>query len=378
MMRDRRWNGQRLLALAVLALAACAGPRLGDSEADRVLEDLLSPGGGRLSAAAPPVARTEHRTRTESGVRVGDIYRASTPRAGIVLVPGLTRAGKDDRRVRALARTLARAGFLVYVPDLELRFLRVSSRDVAALADALTFLRRRPALPDAASAGFMAFSFATGPTLVAALGDGAGAQADFVVSVGGYFDLRALIAFVTTGDAALPDENGRVPDLPRPSDDSRWVIAASLAERLPDAQDRNAWRRRALAALASGGSATVGQALPGLGAGGRALQDLLANRDPSRVGSLIDALPEPLQVEIEALDPARRDLAGIRARLVAVHGRADPFIPYTQSVALVRAAPAGRAELLLVDGLAHVDLEPRSGDLPVLRRAINAVLDARQ
>ena len=87
MMRHRTWIGQCWMLFAALVLAACAGPRLGDSEADQVLEDLLSPGGSRLSATAPPVMRTEHRTRTASGLRVGDLYRARVTPDGIIFFP---------------------------------------------------------------------------------------------------------------------------------------------------------------------------------------------------------------------------------------------------------------------------------------------------
>ena len=59
-----------------------------------------------------------------------------------------------------------------------------------------------------------------------------------------------------------------------------------------------------------------------------------------------------------------------------MHGRDDPIIPYSESVALAAAAP--RADLYLVDGLAHVTLELRDlDDVLTLWRAIHRLLELR-
>ena len=49
----------------------------------------------------------------------GDLYLpASQARAAMVLVPGAAVLGRDEPRLQALARSLARAGFAVLVPEL--------------------------------------------------------------------------------------------------------------------------------------------------------------------------------------------------------------------------------------------------------------------
>jgi hypothetical protein len=60
----------------------------------------------------------------------------------------------------------------------------------------------------------------------------------------------------------------------------------------------------------------------------------ISNADPARVPSLIRDLPPAVRSDIEALDVAARNLSGLRATVILVHGLDDDVIPYTESVAL--------------------------------------------
>jgi hypothetical protein len=71
---------------------------------------------------------------------------------------------------------------------------------------------------------------------------------------------------------------------------------------------------------------------------GQSVYALLTIRDPNRVHDLIGQLPPPIREEMKALDLSRRDLSSLQARLVIMHGRTDPMIPFTESVALAQAA----------------------------------------
>ena len=64
-----------------------------------------------------------------------DLYVSEGPaKAALVLVPGVVREGKDDRRLIAFAQALSKAKFLVLVPEIEnLRDLRVSPDDATAI-----------------------------------------------------------------------------------------------------------------------------------------------------------------------------------------------------------------------------------------------------
>jgi pimeloyl-ACP methyl ester carboxylesterase len=96
------------------------------------------------------------------------------------------------------------------------------------------------------------------------------------------------------------------------------------------------------------------------------------------VPGLIAALPEPVQRELQALDPAARGLSGLEAELILIHGQDDAIIPASESRALAAAWPPGQAALYVVASLRHVELEPRGiDDAILLWRAAYRLLAAR-
>jgi pimeloyl-ACP methyl ester carboxylesterase len=337
--------------LAVLALSACSPPRA--IEAARVLADLSRT--GAASAQEPGLAPTAVAFPPGSGVAGGDLYWPQGAKAALVLVPGVVPEGKDDPRLVELAQTLVRARFAVLVPDIaNLRAQEVSPEDARAIAAAIAWLARCAEPGDAPSVGVMAISYAAGPAILAALRPDAAPRVRFLVAIGGYYDLEAVVTFFTTGYfRAGPEQPWQQGE---PNAYGKWVFIAANAQRLDDPGDR-----AALAAMAERKledlDADVADLEARLGAQGRAVTALLDNRDPDRVPGLIEGLPEPVRRDLAALDLSRRDLAPLQARLLLVHGRDDPIIPSTESLALAAAAPDDTT-LYLVDSLAHVELSP--------------------
>ncbi len=374
------------LALSVL-LSGCASLRgFDDTETDLLLEDILAGSGpSRIKSRVTPPTRDTVAYSIGGRSHHGDLYRPAAPaEAGIVLIPGVTPAGKDDRRLVALAHSLARFRFLVLVPEIPgLRRYRVRSTDVGIVADAFQYLRSRSELGVEARAGIAGFSYAAGPAILAALRDDIRQRVDFVLSVGGYHDMRRLAAFYTTGN--LPSVYRRDLQLIASSwptlaahPQGAWIFATSNADLLRDRKDRRALHAYAAVLRAEGGSPDLYVPSPRLGPGGRALFALLDNRDPERVPALLAGLPDEIRVEIAGLNPAEHDLSRLRARLLLLHGRSDNIIPYVESMALAQAAPPGQARLFLIDGLAHVNLRPMRRDLPQLRAVATALLGQRQ
>ncbi|HEX5079080.1 MAG TPA: hypothetical protein VFV80_07995 [Geminicoccaceae bacterium] len=344
-----RWQCARLVLLAVLLCAACSPSR--GIEAVRILADLSRPG----SAGAGDVAPTPVILPPGSGIAAGDLYWPADAAAALVLVPGVVPEGKDDPRLINFAQTLVRARFAVLVPDIaNLRGQKVSPEDARAVAAAIAWLAAcGPS--DGRSVGVVAISYAAGPAILAALRPDAGPRVRFLVAIGGYYDLEAVVTFFTTGYFRPgPEQPWRHAE---PNAYGKWVFVAANAERLDDPSDRArlaAMAERKLKDLNAG----VADLEAGLGPQGRAVTALLDNRDPEHVPALIDGLPEAVRADLAALDLARRDLSQLDARLLLVHGRDDPIIPSTESVALAAAAPD--ATLYLVGSLAHVELSPAS------------------
>src|SRR5688572_20773531 len=107
-----------LLVLAGFTLAGCLSPR-GDEAAELLADIAAVDGPSRLKQSASEPVRSAIRYRRGAGDAVADLYRnTETPRGAVVVVPGLTPHGKDDARLVAFAKSLARAQFLVLVPDI--------------------------------------------------------------------------------------------------------------------------------------------------------------------------------------------------------------------------------------------------------------------
>ena len=199
-MRSRLWT---LAALLTVLLHAACTPQRG-IEALLVLADIAAgPDASRLKATTAPPVRKTVRYAFEGRTYAADVYRpggSDMAEAVTILVPGVVRLGKDDPRLIAFAHTLARARFLVFVPDLvNLRQLNVSSKDAEALSRAVRYVAWRAGVGTNASVGMIAFSYAAGPALLAAMADEARQNIRFVYAVGPYFSIETAVTYLTTG-----------------------------------------------------------------------------------------------------------------------------------------------------------------------------------
>jgi hypothetical protein len=364
------------LATVALLLGACSPPRA--LEAGRVLADIAAgaePSALKRATAAP--LRVPVIYRIAGRDHNGDLYRpAEGADAALVLVPGVTPTGKDDPRLVAFAKTLARARFLVLVPEIEaMRVYKVGPDNARDIADAVKYLAGRMPAAEGAAVGLIAISYAVGPALLAALEPDTGALVRFVGAVGGYYDIEAVVTFFTTGRyRAAPDAPW---DHREPNAYGKWVFVGGNVERLSDPADRatlSAIAERKLDDL----DADIDDLAGRLGSEGRAVHALVVNDDPERVPTLIAGLPEAMRADMAALDLKRRDLSQLAPRLILVHGRDDAIIPHTESEALAAAAPEGQATLFLANSLAHVRLGPTSIlDSVTLWRAVYHLLCER-
>lgn len=357
----------------MLAVSGCHPWR--SYEAALALSDIAAGDGpSRLKRTTQDPQRIAVRYRTDGRQRQGDLYRPVTGiRAALLLVPGVAETGKDDPRLIAFATTLARIGFAVLVPDLPgLRQLQVSPADVGELADAFAWLAANPQLAPRGRAGMAAFSYAAGPTLLAALDESVRDRVRFIFVVGGYYDLPQVLTFFTTGYYRYQQQWHYL----RPNDYGKWAFVAANLQRLEEANDRRLLRQMAERKQLDP-AAPVADLAAGLGEEGRTLYAFINNRDPQRTPALLAALPAAVRSDLRSLDLADKDWSSLAARVILVHGLEDPMIPYPQSIALAKALPKGGAKLFLVRGLVHVDVAPGLPDRWRLWRAIKELLAAR-
>lgn len=365
--RKRRQRRRATLVLVAGLIASCSPTRT--IESVDVLKDIQA-----LSGPSPLKEETIRPTRDQivyavaGRQRDADLYRPNFQRidADLVLVPGLTRQGRNDPRVVDFANTLARAGFRVIVPDLpNLRRFQVSGTDALVVADAVCFMQ---AEPTTRPLGIAAVSFAVGPAADALFEPEAKGRVDFFLSVGGYHDMTALITYVTTGYYR------RTKDSPwqyrEPKRYGRWIFLLTNAVRLEDVNDKLALIDVAERKLGNP-DANVDDLVARLGPDGQAVYALLTNTDPDRVPALMEALPPSVMREANALDLKQRNIASLDTRFLLVHDRNDRIIPADQSLIFAENGNPGHAEVFLVSGLDHA--EPKDVSVFELREMVEAV-----
>lgn len=365
-----------LLFLLSLPLASCAVGR--GFQTAELLSNLASE---RLPDG---VVRVEQPFSMEGRARQADLYHPTgwRPPAALVVVPGASPAGRDDPRLVAFAGTLAKAGFLVLVPEIPaLRRLTLSAADAEIVADGLRHLEQaRPGRFLAA----VALSYAVGPTMLAAHAPDLAGKVDALVGIGGYYDSEAVSVWFTTGWFLVPEGEDGAPAQWRrgaPNDFGKWVFLRANAGRLEDGHDTALLEEMADRRLRDG-RADLSDLEARLGPEGRSVHDFITNRDRDRAPALIAALPPAIRAEMRALDLSDRDFGPKGPHLVLIHGRGDTIIPYTESLALAGAVlgPDGRprTELHLVDGIGHVEAGGITfGDALVLADAIYSLLSLR-
>lgn len=276
-------------------------------------------------------------------------------RAALVLVPGAAPDGPDDPRLRSFAATLARAGFLVLIPDSpSMRQLLLSPKDADTVADAARHLIERRAEAKFGGIGIAAVSYAVGPAVIAALRADIRDHVDFLFGIGGYYNINDTLRFLTTGHyrAGAMRGVGAAPDRAM-----IWRFILHNAVQVDPPRDHAALMALARVKL-DDEEADVRAFADGLGAEARAAYELAVNRDPSKFDALIARLPRKLRDAIAGLDLARRDLSVLRARLILVHGDDDRIIPAGESVRLAAAVPASRARVYSLKALVHAHLDP--------------------
>lgn len=370
------WRTLGLLIVGIAALlSACSPART--FEARDVLSDIAAGAGpSRLKDATAEPRRHAVAYRVAERLHEADIYEPARPSgAGLVLVAGLAPEGKDDPRLVAFARTLARARFRVLVPDIPtMRAQKARPSDIREIADAVAYLGAQDDLAASPSEGLIAVSYAVGPAVLAALEPDTRNKIAFITAIGGYYDIEAVVTFFTTGYFQEP---GRGEWSHRtPNEYGKWVFALSNADRLRWPRERDLIQRIAKRKMANP-DADVADLAAALGEEGRAVYDLLTNKQPQEVPRLIAELPEAIRVDMQSLDLRHHDLSAVPGQLILVHGRDDPIIPYTESERLAAALP-DKSSLYLAGSLTHVELGV-SGlwDMLTLLRAVYELLEER-
>jgi fermentation-respiration switch protein FrsA (DUF1100 family) len=268
-----------------------------------------------------------------------DLYRPPSVHGGLVLVHGLSRAGRRHPELVRLARLLARHGHLVLVPQLEgLAAFRLDGAEVDDIRAALDYLGgRTPAV------GIAGFSFGAGPALLAAA---AQPRLALAASFGGYADLRNVITYITTGIHTFRGQQY----VQHQQEYNRWKLLALLVGFVDSARDRDTLSSIATRKLGDPAADTTGLESE-LGAEGHAVLRLVLNRQPAAVPALLAELSHAARDALASLSPLAA-VSRLRSPVLIAHGVGDDSIPFTESLRLADAA-GDRGQLALLRTFHH-------------------------
>jgi hypothetical protein len=328
-----RWVG--FLALTVAVVTTATAVRLAPSLTLAV--SLASPEAARwLAPLSAHVDRQEVNIFVGARAVAADLYRPREPAGALVLVHGLSRAGRRQPDLERLAHLLAGRGQLVLVPHFEgMAAFRLGGTEVADVRAAVEYLRRLDP-----RVGLAGLSFGAGPALLAAaeLPD-----LRVVGAFGGYADLRHVVAFITTGVHSWAGQR----HVHRQEEYNRWKLLSVLVPFADEGRDRATLTAIAERRLANPFEDT-GALEADLGRDGQAMLALVLNRREEAVATLLGALPPRARQGLARLS-ALGAVTQVRGRLLIAHGAADASIPFTESLRLAAAAPITPRVLILRD-----------------------------
>jgi pimeloyl-ACP methyl ester carboxylesterase len=249
--------------------------------------------------------------------------------------------------VQRLSRGLARAGYLVLVPDLPgLGEGKITARTLEATAAVTGAVMRRSDVKGGRVALIGASTGAALALLTAARTDLAD-RVSVVAAVAPFADLERMVCLATTASYAESGGFTRY-DV---STLQRHVVARSLVAAIGDEGERE----RLLTALEAAAAAELDpiDALPepdGLSAQGGAVVRVLRNTDPELFADLFRALPDDLRTLLASLSPLGV-ASGVRAPVEIVVPPADLYFPPGEARALAAVLP--RAHLTVTGTLDH-------------------------
>ena len=283
------------------------------------------------------------------------------PWPALLFVNGATPEGRMHPEVQNLARGLARAGYLVVVPDLPgLRNGEITEETVSSTLEAA---RATANLSDARDGRVGLIGVSTGATLalVTAENPDMRDRISAVVGIAPYTDIRTVLNIATTG--YYWDGKRYVPYEADPF--LSYVVARSLVANVPCETDREELRSELkdinrldpnpLAGLRA--RPTTGDLCPEA----QRIVKLLANEDPERFDELYMELPTKVREGLDKLSPLA---AGehIVAPVELASAPHDNYFPASESSALASIVPNG--QVTITNALDHAEPDPSLDDVP--------------
>ena len=280
-----------------------------------------------------------------------DIYSAgkNKPSAGMIVTHGFTEKGKNDKRLQSMAKRLARAGFVIMVPDLtQMRNFRLSLQDAEEITLCFEHFSQQP-LVDPQKIGMMGFSFGTGPIIISMAQPELQERVKFGVFFGGYYDLKRALKYTLTGAYDAEGFSGQEDVIQR---ENRWefllgnaalirtdgtfemLIRKKIEDPEYDIMNDAMWLTQEQSDLIA----------------------FIGNEDPYLFDELYERIPPAFKNWIDALSLYHYS-DKVYAKLLIGHSQGDHVVHFTESLALAGQLPnAPEPFVVVMEFLTHVNL----------------------
>ena len=260
---------------------------------------------------------------------VADLYRPNDRgrHSGIILAHGAVKNGKDDRALKFAGQSLARAGYMTLVPQLDkLCKFRLHQDDIEVLVASFQYISRQTfsnskiGMLGVCLSAPLVFLAATDPTIRDEIA--------VITSWGGFYNINDWLQGVIT-ERYIDDGKVKLWK-PRPvliEEAPKWLI-----ELLPNTSDRVR-----IAEMLRGNA--TGSAKSSLSPSGQVVYDLLTNHDHQQVADLWARLDPQIQQTLNNLSP-HQQISQLRTKIAIIHTMTDDVIPWVESYKLADAIKA--------------------------------------
>jgi len=273
------------------------------------------------------------------------VYQMDTrgPKTAILFVPGLTPNGILNPRFVAVARSLARSGYVVITPRLTgFDNFRLEPAAIQEIGSWYGQMRERPWFP-LRKAGIVGVSVGGTLALLAAARQPECRNLDFVVCIGGYQDLWRCEQRWFSSSPGI-DSHGRYPV----QFYGKWILMLTALDAMRNRRDHDQMER-ALTDLVVTAKTSV--TLSSLTAEG-GLWYNMALGEQMTDAVLLARISQQLQASFRTLSPGE-ELSAITCPVFLVHGAYDELIPAEETKELERLLTSTRPVTLLTPAISH-------------------------
>jgi pimeloyl-ACP methyl ester carboxylesterase len=339
-----RFRKRCLLVLVAVVLGLAIWVLPGVFSTAEVVSNLVQ--AARQTVDTTGLIETDIRLGSGQAEKTARVYQMDTrgPKTAILFIPGLTPNGILNPRFVAVARALARSGYVVITPRLSgFDSFRLEPAAIQEVGFWYGRMRERPWFR-LRKAGIVGVSVGGTLALLAAARQPECRNLDFVVCIGGYQDLwRCQRRWFSNTRGA--DSHGQYPV----QFYGKWILMLTALDALRDHHDHDQLER-ALTDLVV--SAKTSVSISSLGAEGGLWYSFALGDEQMTDAALLARISQQLQASFQELSPGE-ELSAITCPVFLVHGAYDELIPAEETLELEKLLISTRPVTLLTPAISH-------------------------